>query len=203
MQYNTSRSALPIPEYGRHVQRMIDHCKSIEDKEKRNQTAESIINVMGNLNPHLRDVPDFQHKLWDQLYVMADYDLDVTSPYPFPSKEMLNEKPESMPYPKATTRFKYYGKNISKMIEKALEWEDGDKKEALVFLIANQMKKCYLLWNKDTVDDKVIFNHLKTLSDDKLILDPEKDTLMESSKILAQNPPPVVKKSNYKRKKKR
>lgn len=128
MQYNTERKKLIIPEYGRHIQRMVDYCKNITDREERNEFAQMIIAVMGNLNPHLRDIPDFQHKLWDQLFIMAEFDLDVDSPFPIPTELEMNSKPRKIPYPGFSGKYRYYGRNLRKMIEVASEWEDDDKK---------------------------------------------------------------------------
>ena len=184
LEYNSERPLMKIPEYGRHVQKLINHCIALNTKEERNTMAKAIVDVMGNLQPHLRDVPDFKHKLWDQLYIMADFKLDAESPYPVPSKEELQEKPEALAYPKSASRYRYYGNNIQTMIDIALSWEEGDKKEALVFTIANHMKKCYLNWNKDTVDDAVIFNHLFDLSNSKIDLRSSQETLSESKELL-------------------
>lgn len=182
MEYNTARKALIIPEYGRHIQQMVDHCLMIEDEEKRNEFAEIIVEVLGELNPHLRDVPDFQHKLWDQLFIMSKFKLDVRSPYPIPTQEEVSRKPNRVPYPKGEYKYKYYGKNIRSMIKVALEWE-GDKQEGLIMVIANHMKKCYLLWNKDTVEDHTIFDHLFELSDGKIDLRNSDEVLMSSDKV--------------------
>jgi hypothetical protein len=184
LEYNSERPLMIIPEYGRHIQKLVDHCLALETKEERDKMAKAIVDVMGNLQPHLRDVPDFKHKLWDQLYIMADFKLDVESPYPQPSKEELQEKPEGLPYPKSASRYRYYGNNIQTMIDIALGWEEGDKKEALVFTIANHMKKCYLNWNKDTVDDAVIFKHLFDLSDGKLDLRETEEALSDTKNFL-------------------
>ncbi|MGJ8744517.1 DUF4290 domain-containing protein [Polaribacter sp.] len=184
LEYNSERPLMIIPEYGRHIQKLVDHCLALDTKEERDKMAKAIVDVMGNLQPHLRDVPDFKHKLWDQLFIMADFKLDVESPYPQPSKEELREKPEGLPYPKSASRYRYYGNNIQTMIDVALDWEEGEKKEALVFTIANHMKKCYLNWNKDTVDDAVIFKHLYDLSDGKLDLRNTEEALTESKNLL-------------------
>ena len=146
IEYNSEREKLIIPEYGRHIQKMVDFAISRETKEERNKVANSIIAVMGNLNPHLRDVPDFQHKLWDQLFIISDFKLEVDSPYPIPKKEELQERPESLNYPQNFPKYRFYGNNIKRMIDVANSWEEGDKKEALVFTIANHMKKCFLNW---------------------------------------------------------
>ena len=168
LQYNTQRSPLRIPEYGRHIQKMVDQATEQPKKEQRNKMAHAIIGVMGNLNPHLRDVPDFQHKLWDQLFIMSDFLLDVDSPYPIPEKEVLTARPNPLSYPQNFPKYRFYGNNIKRMIEAAITFPDGEQKDALVFVIANHMKKCFLNWNKDTVDDNVIFDHLSELSEGKL-----------------------------------
>ena len=184
LEYNSERTLMIIPEYGRHIQKLVDHCVALETKEERNTMAKAIVDVMGNLQPHLRDVPDFKHKLWDQLFIMSGFDLDADSPYDRPSKEELQEKPEALPYPKSASRYRYYGNNIQTMIDVALSWEDGEKREALVYTIANHMKKCYLNWNKDTVDDAVIFKHLFNLSDGKIDLTNSEEKLSESKNLL-------------------
>ncbi|TXK79435.1 DUF4290 domain-containing protein [Mesonia sp. K4-1] len=184
LEYNSERSKLFIPEYGRHIQKMVEHAISIEDDKERNEVAKSIIAVMGNLNPHLRDVPDFQHKLWDQLFIISDFKLNVDSPYPKPSREKLQEAPSPLAYPQNYPKYRFYGNNIKTMIDAALKWEEGDLKEALVFNIANHMKKCYLNWNRDTVDDKVIFDHLFELSDGKINLNKKEEDLTEASDLI-------------------
>jgi len=184
LEYNTERPKLIIPEYGRHIQKMVDHAISIEDKEERNKVAKSIIAVMGNLNPHLRDVPDFQHKLWDQLFIISDFKLDVESPFPMPSKEELSQHPPSLAYPQNFPKYRFYGNNIKRMIDVACGWEDGDMKDGLTLTIANHMKKCFLNWNKDTVEDDVIFKHLFELSDGKLNLKDSDEVLTNSLELL-------------------
>lgn len=184
LEYNSEREHLIIPEYGRHVQKLVNHCVQLETKEERNKMANAIIDVMGNLQPHLRDVPDFKHKLWDQLFIMSDFKLEADSPYPQPSKEELKAKPDALAYPKSASKYKFYGNNIQTMIDVALTWEEGEMKDALVFTIANHMKKCYLNWNKDTVDDNVIFAHLSELSDGKIQLTADAETLSESKNLL-------------------
>lgn len=170
LEYNTERPILKIPEYGRHIQKMVDYAVSIEDREKRNTVVNSIIGVMGNLNPHLRDVPDFQHMLWDQIFIISDFRLDADSPYPKLTKEELEERPEPLAYPQNHPKYRFYGNNIKRMIDVAKSWEDGAKKEGLILTIANHMKKSYLNWNKDTVTDEVIFDHLYELSEGEINL---------------------------------
>lgn len=175
-----------ISEYGRNIHKMIDYMKSVKDREKRNHLARATINVMGQLNPHLRDVNDFKHKLWDHLFIMADFDLDVDSPYPLPSKETLTRKPEPLQYATNNVTFKHYGRHIERMIEKACELEDGFMKDTLVKLIANHLKKSYLTWNREDVTDEEIAEHLSILSDGKLNLE-DNIKLHQTSDILAKN----------------
>jgi hypothetical protein len=184
LEYNTEREHLIIPEYGRHLQKMINYAKSKETKEERNKLAKAIISVMGNLQPHLRDVPDFQHKLWDQLFIMSNFELDADSPYPKPSEEELTSRPDPLKYPQNHPKYRFYGNNIKTMIDVACTWEEGEMKEALVYTIANHMKKCYLNWNKDTVEDSVIFNHLFELSDGKIDLKGSEEDLTDSTSLL-------------------
>ncbi len=184
LEYNSERSKLIIPEYGRHMQKLVDNCVAVEDKKKRNEMAKAIVDVMGSMQPHLRDVPDFQHKLWDQLFIMSNFKIDIDSPFEKPLKEELESKPEPLGYPKAISKYRFYGHNIQKMIDIALTWEEGEKRDALYFVIANHMKKCYLNWNKDVVEDQVIFEHLYELSDGKIDLLNNKEGLSTSKELL-------------------
>ena len=170
MEYNTQRTHLNMPEYGRLIQQLVERCKEVSDKEKRNEMAVAIVDFMGQRNPQLRDEENYKHKLWDHLFILADYDLDVDSPYPIPTPEELAEKPKKMEYPKLQGDFKFYGKSILQLIDKAIELEDGDEKEALIEVIANNMKKSYNVYNKEHVTDDVIFRHLKELSGNRLDL---------------------------------
>ena len=170
MEYNTNRTKLLMPEYGRNIQQMVEYCKSLPSKEERNEVAKTIVEFMGQRNPHLRDEENYKHKLWDHLYILADYDLDVDAPYPFPTKEELAQKPNRMDYPSFENEYKFYGKSILQLIDKAIELEEGEEKEVLIQVIANNMKKSYNVYNKEHVQDEVIFRHLKELSQDKLDL---------------------------------
>ncbi len=187
LEYNAERPHLIIPEYGRHLQKLIDQASATEDKVERNKMAKYIIQVMGNLNPHLRDVLDFQHKLWDQLYIMSDFKIDVDSPYPIPSREVLQMKPDVLKYPQNFPKYRFYGNNIKYMIDVANKWEESDMKNALVKIIANHMKKSYLSWNKDTVTDEVIFEHLFELSDGKLNLMQSSEELLNTTDLMRTN----------------
>ena len=170
MEYNTNRTKLLMPEYGRNIQQMVEYCKSLPSKEERNEVAKTIVEFMGQRNPHLRDEENYKHKLWDYLYILADYDLDVDAPYPFPTREELDQKPNRMDYPSFENEYKFYGKSILQLIDRAIELEEGEEKEALIQVIANNMKKSYNVYNKEHVQDEVIFRHLKELSQDKLDL---------------------------------
>lgn len=187
LEYNTERKHLIIPEYGRHLQKLIDQTVAIQDENERNKAAKYVIQVMGNLNPHLRDVPDFQHKLWDQLFIMSDFKLLADSPYPIPSREVLQMKPELLKYPQNFPKYRFYGNNIKYMIDVAIKWEEGDLKNGLVKVIANHMKKSYLSWNKDTVTDEVIFEHLLELSDGKLNLIESQASLLKTDDLMRTN----------------
>ena len=210
LEYNSQRSHLIIPEYGRHLQKLIDQATAIEDREERNKAAKYIISVMGSLNPHLRDVLDFQHKLWDQLFIMSDFKLDVDSPYPIPSKDILTQKPDRLKYPQNFPKYRFYGNNIKYMIDVANSWEESELKNALVLVIANHMKKSYLSWNKDTVSDEIIFQHLLELSGGKLNLSKSNEELSNTHDLMkvnkkvsnktqfSTNKPGIVKKTNNK-----
>ncbi len=199
LEYNSEREHLIIPEYGRHLQKMINYAKSLETKEERNKVAKAIISVMGNIQPHLRDVPDFQHKLWDQLFIMSNFELDADSPYEKPSKETLNERPEHLAYPQNFPKYRFYGNNIKTMIDVANTWEEGELKEALIFTIANHMKKCFLNWNKDTVEDDVIFEHLRELSGGKINLVNTNEDLTDASSLMRSKSKYGSKSSNNKK----
>jgi hypothetical protein len=193
LEYNTQREKLIISEYGRHIQKMVDFAVNLEDKEKRQKTSESIINLMGELNPHLRDVEDFKHKLWDHIFIISDFKLDIDSPYPKPNIEDLFKKPEPLDYPNQKIKYNHYGKIVELMIEEAVKMEDADLQEKLVLAIANQMKKSYINWNLDSVEDKTILKQLVTLSNQKL-------SLPEGTELHKVNPPP--KQNQFKKKKK-
>lgn len=184
LEYNSERSKLIIPEYGRHLQKLIFQAVEIEDRAERNKAARYIIDVMGTLNPHLRDVPDFQHKLWDQIFIMSDFKLDVDSPFPIITPELLYSRPERLNYPQNFPRYRFYGNNVKAMIDVACKWEDGDLKNLLIKTIANTMKKAYLTWNKDTVKDEVILEHLYELSKGKIDIRESNEELVSSNKVM-------------------
>ena len=201
LEYNTKREKLIISEYGRHIQKMVDHAASLKDRMERQKMAEGIIDLMGELNPHLRDVDDFKHKLWDHLFIMSDFKLDVNSPFEKPELEKLFEKPEPLAYPNSKISFNHYGKVIEMMIEEASEMEKGELRDNLTLAIANQMKKSYVKWNRDSVEDKLIFNQLEQLSKGKLSL--TEDTELEYVSVLKKNNNNRKKKQNNKHRNKR
>lgn len=168
MDYNSNRKKLLLPEYGRHIQKMVNHCLAIQDKEDRTKCANSIIGNMGNMFPHLRDVNDFKHKLWDHLAIMSDFNLDIETPFELPEKETLFQRPEKLAYNNQNMRYRHYGRTIERMIEKACEMEEGEHKKHLIMLIANNMKKSLLLWNKDFPGDERVFADIRVLSRNKL-----------------------------------
>ena len=197
MEYNTKRDHLTIPEYGRHVQKMINHAISITDKEERQKCVEAIIAFMGQMNPHLRDVKEFTHKLWDHLHIMSDFKLEVEAPYPKPEAEKLLEKPDPMAYPGNKIKFSYYGNTIQSMIATAMEME-GAEKEIMSGMIANQMKKSYILFNESSVDNNMIRLHLKQLSNGSLTLADDFQFIRSAS--VRQGGANSNKKKNFKKK---
>lgn len=173
MEYNSQRGFLRLREYGRHIQNLVEYAISIPEKEKRQDVVDHIIQIMGNLNPHLKNVDDFKHLLWDHLHIMADFKLEVDSPYPMPKKEVLFAKPDRFTYPEKNSRYRHYGKNILSMIEKASGMEEGEKKMLYTKCIANYMKIVHNNWNSENVTDETIINDLEILSKNKLKLGDE------------------------------
>lgn len=169
--YNSTRNKLILSEYGRNVQNMVKYIVALPTKEERNRYAQVVIDLMGFLNPHLRDVADFKHKLWDHLHIISDYQIDVDSPYPKPSPEAIHMKPEPLKYPHQRIKYKHYGKTIELMIEKAKSIDDPDRKRHMVQAVANFMKMAYVQWNKDSVTDESILSDLYNLSGGQLKLE--------------------------------
>jgi hypothetical protein len=186
MEYNTQKSKLIIAEYGRNLQQMAKDCANIEDRELRTRTAEFIVNVMAQMNPKVKESGDYRQKLWDHLHIMADFKLDVDSPYPPPSQEVLLFSHKQIKYQQGNIRYRHYGKNIELMIDKAVTFDEGPEKEALIKTIANHLKKSYLNWNRNSVDDDVILKNLAELSGNRLQLS-EEHKLSHTNEILARN----------------
>ena len=172
MKYNTQKGKIILPEYGRNIHNMVDYCVKLEDKEQRTKCANSLIGIMGNMFPHLRNVNDFKHILWDHLAIMSDFQLDIDYPYEIIKKEELGAHPLKIEYSRPTMKYRHYGKTLERMIEKAVEMEDGEKKNQFIQLLVNQMKKSYAQWNREP-DDTDILNDLRELSGGKINLDPD------------------------------
>lgn len=170
MQYNTQQKRMPLPEYGRSVQNMVDYAITIPDRAERQRCANTIVSIMGGMFPQLRDLPDFKHKLWDHLAIMSDFKLDIDYPFEIVRKEKLETKPDPISYPHTKIRYRHYGRTLEVLLKKACEMPDGDEKQNLVALICNHMKKNYITWNKDTVDDRKVAEDLYELSDGRLTL---------------------------------
>lgn len=179
MKYNTQQRRLPLPEYGRSVQNMVDHALTIEDREERQRCANTIVNIMGGMFPHLRDVVDFKHKLWDHLAIMADFKLDIDYPVDIVKKESLEIKPQRIPYSQHDIRVRHYGRFVQDMIKQAVDCQEGEERNQLLKMIANHMKKDYLNWNKDGVEDQKILDDLCELSGGKIRLSAEDLRLTE------------------------
>ena len=184
MRYNTKEKALILPEYGRNIQNMVDFCITIENRTERKRCANTIINIMGNMFPHLRDVNDFKHLLWDHLAIMSDFQLDIDYPYEVVKKEELYTRPPRLPYTQGRATYRHYGKNLEKMIRKAVEHKFGNEREYLIKLLANHMKKSFLTWNKEVVDDRKIYKDMAELSKGAILLDEATCKLTESKDIL-------------------
>lgn len=186
MDYNSNRKKLILPEYGRNIQNMVAYTMTIENREERQKAAQAIIDIMGNLYPYLRDIPDFKHKLWDHIAIMSEFKLDIDYPYEIPTKEILTGKPDRIPYNSGNVKFKHYGHIVEKMIKRAAEYEEGPEKESLVQMIADHMKKCYLTWNKETVDDERVMADFHELSKGKIEV--REDFQLKETKDLLQKP---------------
>jgi len=170
LQYNSSRPTMRISEYGRGVQKMINFVKTIENREERNKGARTIINTMAALSPHYRDYDDYKQKLWDHLFLMSNFELDVDSPYPIPTAETVKIRPKKPLYPSQKIKYKHYGKIMENMVQTISKWDDNEVKDMVVESIANQLKKSYMAWNRDSVEDDVILDHLSNISNGKLKL---------------------------------
>ncbi len=181
--YNTQRKRMSLPEYGRNVQKMIDHIKTIEDRDERNRAARTVIQIMGNLNTQLRDYVDIKHKLWDHLTIISQFELDIDAPFPAPEKEKLLEKPNQVEYKSGEAKYLHYGRVVELMLEEAVKMPEGEEREYLVFLIANQMKKSASAWNRGNISDQVIFKDLIALSKNQVSI-PEGTKLLEVKDLI-------------------
>lgn len=199
MEYNTQRDKLVVPEYGRNVQKMVDICMTMEDREKRNAYAKSIIVAMSQVNPKGKDSPHYLQTLWDHLFIISDYKLDVDSPYEKPTREERDERPEPLKYKTSSITYRPYGAYLEKMIKRTIDLPEGEEKQQLIERTAQEMKKLYLQWNIDTCDDEVLKKHFEVLSEGKLTL-PEDFQFRNTRSIIAK--PKKKKVTNFGQKKK-
>lgn len=184
MEYNTTRPQMMLPEYGRNVQKMIAHAMEIADREERNRAAQAIIEVMGQLNPHLRDVDDYRHKLWTHLFIMSNFKLDVDSPYEIPKQEQLESKPDIMPYPKSKIKYGHYGQYTQKILDTAKDIKDEGERAYLTNVMGNFMKKQYLIHNNSAVENEAIADQLKELSHGELVMENPDEDLGNTNQML-------------------
>lgn len=198
MEYPTLQGKLIMPEYGRNIQQMVAHALTIEDREERTHCVNTIVNIMGNMFPYLRDVNDFKHKLWDHVAIMSGFKLDIDYPYEILQEENLYSRPSVVPYKNSRIRYMHYGRTLEEMIEKVSNYPEGDERNELIRLVSNQMKKCFLSWNKEMVDDKKIFDDLRELSKGKIDESAENFKLVETHSVLHS----TTSKRNYKQKRK-
>ncbi len=199
IQYNSEQKQLILPEYGRNVQQMVDHCLTIEDREERTRCAYTIVNIMGNLVPHLRDIDDFKHKLWDHLAIMSNFKLDIDYPCEIVKQENLDTKPEKVPYSTSPIQYKHYGKITEEMLQKAQQMPAGEERDALIEMIANYMKRSYLAWNKDNVDDDKIRQDVREYTHGTIDIELP---LVRTKDLKNDNQMQVQKQRNKKKKKK-
>ena len=168
LHYNTEREKLRMPEYGRNVQKMVDYVKSVEDKDKRNEQAKSVVNVMEIINPQVHLQENYEQKLWDHLHIISGFGLDIDSPYPVPAEDTISERPREVPIETKPIRYTHYGRNIESIVDLIAEQEDGDTKTAMIRSLAIYMRQQYLIWNKDTVADETIFKDIEKLSEGRI-----------------------------------
>src|SRR5258708_31536237 len=181
-EYNTSRPGIKLKEYGRNVQKLVDYIRTLPDKEKRTELAYTLIELIKHLTPSLKDQPENPQRLWDDLYIIADFNLDVNNPFPVPEPEVLFKKPMRVAYPQSEVRFKHYGKNLERLVKEAMKLEDEQDREDAIIYLGKLMKTFYGNWNKETLDDSVILKDIKLLSGGKLEINIEKvreDNLFE------------------------
>ena len=199
MKYS-QRTDLILPEYGRNIQQMVKHAVSIEDRAERTRCAKTIIDIMGNMFPYLRDVEGFKFKLWDHLAIMSDFQLDVDYPFEVVKPTTLQQKPERIPYNTSGIRYMHYGRLLQSLIEKTEQYPEGPRRDELIDLMANHMKKSYLTWNKEVVDDRKIFDDLRQLSHGNIDMNPESMTLTASKDIMNRSRRTNTGKSNTRKK---
>jgi hypothetical protein len=200
MDYNSERPDLVIPEYGRNIQRMVEFAVTIKSRELRNQVALAIINVMGQLFPHLRDEENYKHKLWDHIFIMSGFQLDVDSPYPKPSPQQFQEKPESVNYPANNIKYGHYGRILEKSLKAIVNFPEGEEKDRLIVDMANMMKRMYLTGAESNINDEVVIKQLKEFTDGKIVWKDEWSLTNASELLPTQNVPNRKRKKNIKKK---
>lgn len=181
-EYNTERPHLILKEYGRNVQKLVEYIRSVSDKDKRTELAFTLIELIKQLTPTIKDQPENPQRVWDDLYIIADFNLDIHSPYPVPERDILFKKPDKVDYPQSTIRFKHYGKNIEKLVKEALKKEDPQERQDAIIYLGKLMKTFYGNWNKETLDDSVILKDIQEMSGGALDMTIEKvreDNLFE------------------------
>lgn len=193
MEYYTTKNKLILTEYGRNIQQMVEYAMTIQDRDERTRCVKTIINIMGNLFPHLRDVNDFKHKLWDHLAMMSNYQLDIDYPYEVVKPADLQSKPDKMPYPNRNIKDRHYGNNLPRFVKAATELSNPELQEKLIGILANQMKKYMVTWNKDNVEDQKIFDDIANMTDGKFMLNENDVKLKEPKEFVA----PMKKKQNW------
>lgn len=196
MDYNTQREKLVLPDYGRNIQEMVNYCARIRNRDERTRVAHAIVEIMGNMNPHLRDVPDFKHKLWDHLAIMSQFSLDIDWPYKLVNKQVLYAKPDKIEYSGEKTKYRHYGKYVQSFIDKIVETENPEERKVLTEIIANYMKLLYVTWKKEQVPDYIVFKEIQAMSDEKITI-PEGLKLNEVKDVV------VTQNSNKSKSKKR
>ena len=174
LEYNSQREAIILKEYGRNVQKLIEYIRQEGDKEKRTQMAHTLLELIRQLTPSIKDQPENQQRLWDDLFIIADFNLDINSPYPVPERDILFKKPRKVEYPQSRIRYKHYGKNIEKLVKEALKIEGKEEREDAIIYLGKLMKTFYGSWNKETLDDSVILKDIALLSNGELTLEIDK-----------------------------
>ncbi len=199
MEYNSTRDKLIIPEYGRNIQKMVKHVVELEDRDERNKAAAAVVKVMSQIQGLKTESEEQKHKLWDHLYIISDFKLDIDAPFPPPERDTPDLTPEKMSYNDKRMRYRHYGKNILAMINKAADYEEGEEKEAFILAIANHMKKAYLTWSRDTVTDDLILENLKELSEGRIVRTTETVQLQDATVLVTQSKQQQKKKKNKKK----
>jgi hypothetical protein len=194
MEYYTTKNKLILTEYGRNIQQMVEYAMTIQDRDERTRCVKTIINIMGNLFPHLRDVNDFKHKLWDHLAMMSNYQLDIDYPYEVVKPSDLQSKPDKIPYPNRNIKDRHYGNNLPEFVHAACHLDNPEHEEKLISILANQMKKYFVTWNKDSVEDQKIFDDITAMTNGKFNLNQQSVKLKESKEFVA---PTGKKKQNW------